>query len=143
MMKRTPHFYLTADSLLIVKNEVLLIRRKNDPFQGSWALPGGFVDPEEKIPDAAIRELQEETGITGVSLREFGAYGDPGRDPRGRVVCVVYWTVLDRKPEAVAADDAAECRWFDLDLLPDPAFDHGRILIDARRKLKQGREPNV
>ena len=135
MMKRTPYFYLTADALLIAKNEVLLIRRKNDPFSGSWALPGGFVDPDEKIPDAAMRELQEETGIAGIPLREFGTYGDPGRDPRGRVVCVVYWAVLDQKPEATAGDDAADCRWFDLDRLPDLAFDHARILADARQRL--------
>ena len=95
------------------------------------------MDADEKIPDAAIREMQEETGITGIPLREFGTYGDPGRDPRGRVVCVVYWAVLDQKPEATAGDDAADCRWFDLDQLPDLAFDHARILADARQKLER------
>ena len=134
-MNRTPYFYLTADALLIAGTEVLLIRRKHEPFQGKWALPGGFVDPEERIPDAAVRELNEETGITRIALREFGTYGDPGRDPRGRVVCVVYWAVLSEKPSAVAGDDAAECRWFDLNQLPELAFDHARILQDARHRL--------
>ena len=140
MRKRTPHFYLAADSLLIVGREVLLIQRKNEPFQGKWALPGGFVDPEEKIPDAAKRELLEETGITGIRLEEFGTYGDPGRDPRGRVVGVVYWAILPERPEAVAGDDAAKCQWFPLEGLPEMAFDHARILEDARRRLAQSKD---
>jgi 8-oxo-dGTP diphosphatase len=134
-MKRYPYFYVTTDALLIVENEVLLVRRKHEPFQGKWALPGGFVELEEKIPDAVLRELQEETGITGVSLREFGTYGDPGRDPRGRVVCVVYWAVLSKKPGVQANDDAEDCGWFDLNHLPELAFDHARILQDACRRL--------
>ena len=135
-----PQCYLTADSLLIVNNsEVLLIRRKHDPFQGRWALPGGFVELDEKILTAAERELWEETGIRDVPLEEFGTYGDPGRDPRGRVVCVVFWSLLTEKPQAIAGDDAAECGWFHLNDLPDLAFDHGRILQDAGTRLQEKR----
>jgi len=136
-MNRIPHFYMTADALLVAGNEVLLIRRKNEPFRGKWALPGGFVDAEERIPNAALRELEEETGITGVPLKEFGTYGEPGRDPRGRVVCVVYWAHLPEKPTATANDDAAECGWFDLDHPPEMAFDHAQILADARRRFHE------
>jgi 8-oxo-dGTP diphosphatase len=128
---------LTADAVLIVGNEVLLVQRKHDPFQGKWALPGGFVDPEEKVLDAAQRELREETGVAKVTLEQFGAYGDPGRDPRGRTVSFVYWSLLDTKPPATAADDAADCGWFALNQLPDMAFDHATILGDVRARLQQ------
>jgi 8-oxo-dGTP diphosphatase len=134
-MKR-PTCYLTADAILIVGNDVLLVQRKHDPFQGKWALPGGFVDEDEKTLDAAKRELQEETGVENISLTQFGAYGDPGRDPRGRVVSVVYWSLLEKQPETSAADDAADCKWFDLNDLPDLAFDHAQILADVRNRLK-------
>ena len=128
---------LTADSILIVGNEVLLVQRKHEPFQGNWGLPGGFVDPDEKVLDAAHRELQEETGVTNVTLTPFGAYGDPGRDPRGRTVSLVYMSILERKPHAKAADDAADCAWFDLNHLPEMAFDHAQILADVRARLKK------
>jgi 8-oxo-dGTP diphosphatase len=134
-MKR-PSCYLTADSVLIVGNEVLLVQRKHEPFQGKWGLPGGFVDAEEKVLDGARRELQEETGVEGVSLTQFGAYGDPGRDPRGRTVSFVYWSMMEKKPAAKAADDAADCAWFDLNQLPEMAFDHAQILADVRSRLK-------
>ena len=132
-----PPCYLTADSLLVVKNEVLLIQRGREPFEGKWALPGGFIEPEEKVKDGALRELEEETGITGVSLRQFATYGDPGRDPRGRVVCVVYWRRLTEKPKVTAGDDAADGRWFDLNKLPEMAFDHAIILADARARIEE------
>jgi 8-oxo-dGTP diphosphatase len=134
-MKR-PTCYLTADAILIVENDVLLVQRKHDPFQGKWALPGGFAGEDEKTLDAAKRELQEETGVENISLTQFGAYGDPDRDPRGRVVSVVYWSLLEKQPEARAADDAADCKWFDLNDLPDLAFDHAQILADVRNRLK-------
>jgi 8-oxo-dGTP diphosphatase len=131
-----PNCYLTVDAILIVGNDVLLVQRRNDPFQGKWALPGGFVDEEEKVLDGANRELQEETGVENISLTQFGAYGDPGRDPRGRVVSVVYWSLLEKQPAATAADDAVDCKWFDLNQLPDLAFDHAQILADVRNRLK-------
>ncbi|MGH9857761.1 MAG: NUDIX domain-containing protein [Acidobacteriota bacterium] len=135
-MARNPNCLLTADAILIVRNEVLLVQRKNEPFQGKWCIPGGFVDPDEKVMDAAKRELQEETAVENIALTQFGAYGDPGRDPRGRTVSFVYWCLLERKPSTMAADDAADCKWFDLDALPEMAFDHGQILTDVRAKLR-------
>jgi 8-oxo-dGTP diphosphatase len=137
---RPPQFYLAADSLLIVnQTEVLLIRRKNEPFQGKWALPGGFVELDEKIHAAADRELFEETGIQGVKTEQFGTYGDPGRDPRGRVVGVVYWALLTEKPQEKAGDDAAEAAWFSFDALPEMAFDHDHILAEAKKRMLQNK----
>lgn len=136
-MKRSPEFFLVADTLLIVGEEVLLIQRGNDPFRGKWGLPGGFVETDEKILDAAHRELEEETGISGLSLKQFQTYGDPGRDPRGRIVSVVHWARLKEKPPARAGDDAADARWYHLNDLPQLAFDHARILEDARMRLPE------
>lgn len=131
-----PTCYLTADAILIVVNQVLLVQRRNDPFQGKWALPGGFIQEAEKVLDGAKRELKEETGVENVSLTQFGAYGDPDRDPRGRVVSIVFWSLMEKQPDATAADDAADCKWFDLNQLPDLAFDHAQILADVRNRLK-------
>jgi 8-oxo-dGTP diphosphatase len=130
--------YLTADTIVNVGDDVLLVRRKNEPFRGMWCFPGGFVDPDEKILDGALRELQEETGITNVTVQEFGTYGDPGRDPRGRTVTVVYRTHPTERPEVKAGDDAAECGWFSINKLPLMAFDHAKIAEDFRRCLQQG-----
>ena len=127
---------LTADSVLIVNNEVLLVQRKHEPFQGEWSFPGGFVEENEKVLDGAKRELEEETGVGDVVLVQFGAYGDPGRDPRGRTVSVVYLGLLDQKPQTKAADDAAACGWFPIDQPPLMAFDHEKILSDIRERLK-------
>ena len=138
-MAARPPCMLTADAILIVGNEVLLVQRKHEPFQGKWCIPGGFVDPDEKVLEAARRELQEETGVENISLTQFGAYGDPGRDPRGRTVSFVYWCLLDSKPAATAADDAADCSWFDLNALPEMAFDHGQILGDVRTRLRSSK----
>ena len=104
----------------------------------SWALPGGFVDENEDIKDAALRELKEETGIVGLDLIQVGAYGKPGRDPRGHTVSVVYTAILDSEPEYQAGDDAAEAGWFTIDELPGLAFDHEEIITDAARMLKLG-----
>lgn len=137
-----PRPALTADVVLFVKNDketrVLLIRRGKEPFMDSWALPGGFVDENEDIKDAALRELKEETGIVGLDLIQVGAYGKPGRDPRGHTVSVVYTAILDSEPEYQAGDDAAEAGWFTIDELPGLAFDHEEIITDAARMLKLG-----
>ncbi len=134
-MKRPYNCYLTADVIVHAGNEILLVRRKIEPFQGSWCIPGGFVEQDEKILDAALRELQEETGIENVSITPFGTYGDPGRDPRGRTVTAVFVTRLNEKPHTQAGDDAAECGWFSLDDLPPMAFDHKKVLEDYRCSL--------
>jgi 8-oxo-dGTP diphosphatase len=135
-----PHnCYLTADVIIHVGNEVLLVRRKNEPFRGMWCIPGGFVDPDEKILDAALRELQEETAVEDVKVIKFDVYGDPGRDPRGRTVTVVYVARLNEKPATRAGDDAAECGWFQLNDLPPMAFDHKKVLEDYHMRLSEGK----
>ncbi|HXG63595.1 MAG TPA: NUDIX hydrolase [Blastocatellia bacterium] len=115
--------------------EVLLIQRARDPFKGRWAFPGGFVDADESLEDAAARELREETGLEGVSLRQIGAFGDPGRDPRGHTVSIVFAAVLDGKLDAKGADDAADARWHPALRPPQLAFDHAKILRVALEQM--------
>ena len=134
-----PRPALTVDVVIATREarpRVLLIRRNKEPFAGSWALPGGFVDENERLADAARRELAEETGVTGAELEQLYTAGDPGRDPRGWVVSVAYLAQVD--PDAVkpvAADDATEVSWFPLDELPPLAFDHAMLLERARVRL--------
>lgn len=134
---------LTVDIVLVVsmdgQHRVLLIRRKNPPFEGRWALPGGFVDPHEPLEDAARRELWEETGTRPAHLEQLHTFGTPGRDPRGWTVSVAYLAILDeqaaRSLQPEAGDDAADVQWFALLAPPPLAFDHAEILACARRKL--------
>lgn len=117
--------------------QVLLIRRARAPYAGSWALPGGFVDVDEDLPDAARRELLEETGVRVRRLLQLGAYGTPGRDPRGHSVGVAFLALAGPGAAApVAGDDAAACGWFALWRPPAMAFDHGCMLRDARARLR-------
>jgi 8-oxo-dGTP diphosphatase len=118
--------------------QVLLIRRRRDPFAGRWALPGGFVDEFEPLEAAAARELEEETGLTGVSLDQFRAYGDPGRDPRGHTVTIVFIGRLTAPAEIAGADDAEDAAWFPVDQLPPLAFDHDRIVPEAVARYRSG-----
>lgn len=99
-------FTLRADDLA-----VLLIRRKEDPFKGAWALPGGFVNENESLERAAARELYEETGLSGMRLEQLGAFGDPGRDPRGHTVSVAWMTFRATPPSLSPGDDALEAEW--------------------------------
>jgi 8-oxo-dGTP diphosphatase len=115
---------------------ILLIQRNHAPHAGRWALPGGFVDENESLEAAAARELCEETCVTEVTLEQFGAYGDPGRDPRGHTVTVAYLARLPRRVEATGSDDAARAEWFPVDELPPLAFDHDRIIADAIRRYR-------
>ena len=134
-----PIFAVTADIVLFAgrgdDRSVLLIRRGSDPYAGHLALPGGFVDIDEDLPEAAHRELAEETGVSGVVLRQLGTYGRPGRDPRGRTVSVVFVGHLPQESLATAGDDAAEAHWIRLaDLVASDeglAFDHEEVLRDA------------
>jgi 8-oxo-dGTP diphosphatase len=117
---------------------VLLVKRKHAPFRGAWALPGGFVNPDEPLVQAAFRELAEETGIrSGVVLDQLGAYGDPGRDPRGHTVTVAFYSFLVVAPPPIAGDDAAAAAWHELRALPRLAFDHDRIIAHARGSLRE------
>lgn len=116
--------------------QVLLIQRKIDPFRGVWAIPGGFVQMDEDIRDGARRELEEETGLAGIPLRQLGAYGDPGRDPRGRVITIAFIALVPSSDlVARGGSDAQDARWFPVDGLPPLAFDHARILADGRASL--------
>jgi ADP-ribose pyrophosphatase YjhB (NUDIX family) len=123
---------------------VLMIRRGQAPFKGHWALPGGFVEPNESLERAAARELQEETGLVQTTLEQLGAFGDPGRDPRGHTVSVAFYAFLVVPGRPVAADDAADAQWVLLSSLqgkgrgvPRVAFDHARIIALARERLKE------
>ena len=118
--------------------ELLLIRRKHFPFEGDWALPGGFVEMDESLEEAALRELEEETGVSKVPLTEVGAFGDPSRDPRGRVITIAYAAVLEKSALKVkAGSDAAEVAWFSTTNLPTLAFDHAEIIRKALEKLNE------
>lgn len=118
------------------KKKILLIKRKNEPFKGKWALPGGFVEMEEDLEYSALRELAEETGIKQGSLKQFATYGKPGRDPRGRNISVVYYYISEKPLVAAPGDDAAGCGWFDRKDLPELAFDHSEIISDFIQRIK-------
>jgi 8-oxo-dGTP diphosphatase len=116
---------------------VLLIRRRNWPFQGCWAIPGGFVNMQESLDDAARRELEEETGLRDVYLEQLYTFGAPKRDPRTRVISVSYYALLPaHEHEPRGGDDASEARWFPVSDLPPLAFDHAQILDVALRRLR-------
>ena len=142
-----PAHYVTVDPVIFGSAstrdtcdlKVLLIERaaQGQPFFGAWALPGGFVKPEESLEAAAQRELEEETGVTGAFLEQLYTYGDPKRDPRGRVITVAYMALIDRgRCRLEAGTDAARAQWFDVDALPALAFDHGDIVARALARLR-------
>jgi 8-oxo-dGTP diphosphatase len=118
--------------------QVLLIKRRSPPFQGYWAIPGGFVEIDESLDEAAHRELAEETGITGAYLEQLYTFGDPGRDPRMRVISVAYLGMIPSdRTSVVAGDDASEAGWFSVQSLPPLAFDHSRIMECAIQHLRR------
>ena len=135
-----PRPALTVDIVLFHRRgdrfEVLLIKRSREPFKGRWAFPGGFVDENESLEDAAARELKEETGLTGIRLKQIGAYGDPGRDPRGHTVSVVFASLLDERAPVKAADDALDAAWHSALAPPTLAFDHEKILSAATKRIQ-------
>ncbi|MFO7939241.1 MAG: NUDIX hydrolase [Bacteroidales bacterium] len=117
--------------------EILLIERLNEPFKGMWALPGGFIEMEETLHQSAIRELREETGIALQQLQQFRTYGNPGRDPRGRTISVVYYAIIAdaTKKQVKAGDDAHLAQWSSIEDLPALAFDHATIMQEAMQHL--------
>ncbi|MBN1438004.1 MAG: NUDIX hydrolase [Anaerolineales bacterium] len=124
-------FRLEQDAL-----KVLLIRRAFAPHRGKWALPGGFVGIGESLEDAALREMEEETGVRDVYLEQLYTFGDPGRDPRGRVVTVAYFALLSKDVEVRPGEEAARAAWHPVDRVPELAFDHADILAYALRRLR-------
>ncbi len=127
---------LTVDCVVLnPRGEVLLIQRKNEPFKGHYALPGGFVDIGETVEDACRRELLEETGVKAGRLKLVGVYSDPNRDPRGHTASVVFLTRV-RSTKLEAGDDAASAQWVANWRRLPLAFDHAKILADATRIAK-------
>lgn len=135
-----PHPSVTADCVIFgfdgTKLQVLLIERGIEPYKGQWAFPGGFVNIDESCEDGALRELQEETGLTGVYIEQFHTFSHPKRDPRERVITVAYYALV-RLQDVKAGDDAARAVWFALDEIPQLAFDHDLILREALRRLRE------
>ena len=128
---------LTVDCVVIdAEGRLLLIRRGNPPHKGKYALPGGFVDVGETVEDACRRELLEETGVKGGRLQLIGVYSDPSRDPRGHTCSVAFLTRIARAVPK-AGDDAAAAEWVKGWSKLDLAFDHARIVADARRLLRK------
>ncbi len=135
-----PHPAVTVDIVIYtLRNDelkLLLIKRAGTPFKGKWALPGGFVQMDESLEVAARRELEEETGVSGVYLEQLYTFGEPGRDPRERVITVAYYALIPSdRIEIRAATDAEAVGWFAMDELPDLAFDHEQILAMAHERL--------
>lgn len=130
-----PHPAVAVDAVvfaLVPNTQVLLIQRKNPPFEGGWAFPGGFLGEEETVEEAVYRELEEETGLQVKSLKQFKTFSEIDRDPRGRTISVAFVAKLALEPlPLLARDDAAAAQWFPIDQLPDLAFDHAAILKEA------------
>jgi 8-oxo-dGTP diphosphatase len=137
-----PRPALTVDIVTFTLREsqlqVLLVKRAKPPFAGDWALPGGFVEMDETLEAAAGRELEEETGLSQAYLEQLYTYGDPERDPRGRVVSVAYFALIKATAPVrqEGGSDAAAARWWPVDDLPALAFDHAAILAYALRRLR-------
>jgi 8-oxo-dGTP diphosphatase len=118
------------------KLSILLIRRKYPPFKDVLALPGGFVKNEESLEKAAKRELEEETNVKNIFLKQLGAYGEPKRDPRGRIVSVAFLALISADQSLKASTDAVAAQWYSIDDLPKLGFDHESIVKDALKQLR-------
>lgn len=126
---------LTTDGVIIENKKILLIKRKNNPFKDQWALPGGFVEYNERVEDSVVREVFEETGLKTKIIELFGVYSDPKRDPRAHTITLVY--LLQKiSGKLEGKDDASEAKFFNLDNLPDLGFDHAKIISDVLRRVK-------
>ena len=140
-----PRAALTVDAVVfskgIDKTEVLLIQRGKDPWKGKWAIPGGFLEVDETCETGAKRELEEETGLTGISLKQFHVFDAVDRDPRERIITVAYYGFTNKsKHQAKGSDDASDARWFDIENLPDLAADHKKIIAKAREEAKRNND---
>lgn len=131
-----PQNRIAADLIIEHDDRIVLIKRRYEPFKGIWCLPGGHVEHGEQVADAAVREAKEETGLTVELDQLLGIYDEPGRDPRGPVISIVYSaTPQHPSQELDPATDAADATWFPLDDLPEElGFDHEKILDDYRER---------
>ncbi len=136
-----PRPAVTTDTLVFREGdqcmEVLLVKRRKDPYQGYWALPGGFLEIEETPEEGARRELKEETGLNIDILKEVGTFGEIDRDPRGRTITIAFYTFIHKTNKGLQAkSNAAEVKWVSIKNLPELAFDHREILQEGLLKLK-------
>ncbi len=132
---------VTVDTIIFTLRDnelkVLLVKRNIEPFKSMWAIPGGFVRIKESLEEAAKRELEEETGVKDVYLEQLYSFGDVNRDPRGRVITVAYFALVNsEKTKLEAKTDVSEARWFSASKLPSLAFDHEKILQYALKRLR-------
>ncbi len=125
---------LTVDAIIPYQGKIVLIKRRNEPFKGYYALPGGIVEYGERVEDAVLREVEEETGLKGKIHKLVGVYSDPNRDPRGHYVSICF-IVLPIGGELKAGSDAKEIGLFSIDSLPKLAFDHEKMIRDAEGEL--------
>ncbi len=137
---RHPHPAVCTDVVVFTIHDgsldVLLVRRRKEPFRGCWALPGGFIEINGDLEDSALRELKEETGVSGVYLEQLYTFGCPTRDPRERVISVVYYALTPSDHLRLrAGSDAAAVDWFRYVQLPDLAFDHLEMIRMAKQRL--------
>lgn len=137
---RYPHPAVTTDCVIFGYDEeglkVLLIKRAIEPFKGRWAFPGGFMKMDETAEECAMRELQEETGLTSAHLEQFHVFSSPDRDPRERVVTIAFFALV-RIADVKGGDDAAEANWFSVKEMPLLAFDHEKIFRTAMQSLRE------
>ncbi len=135
-----PRAALTVDAIVFVRENnhtwVLLIERGREPFKNKWALPGGFIEMDETLEHACIRELEEETGLKVETMKQFRTYDAIDRDPRHRTISVVHSVQLDEKIPVTGSDDASCAEWFPINELPALAFDHAQILNDFFRQVE-------
>jgi len=135
-----PNLRVTVDIVLFTIRErilqVLLIKRLAKPYANRYALPGGFVLEEESLDAAAARELREETGVNKVYVEQLYTFGDPKRDPRGRVITVAYYALVPHTQSLQAGTDASGAAWFSLTRLPSLAFDHRKIIEYAHTRIR-------
>ncbi|MBI9033787.1 MAG: NUDIX hydrolase [Bacteroidales bacterium] len=137
-----PRPAVTADSVVFLREDgqvkVLLIQRQRNPYVGTWAFPGGFVEENETVEACASRELAEETALSNIDLKLFEVISDPKRDPRARTITVVYYGFTDNNNKLVhAGDDAAAAHWFPINNLPQMAFDHDKILNKLLKEIEK------